>query len=84
MPAQESMLQSLESDPPDDNNLNLSYTGREYQTSNTVVQDQKKEGILSFFQNLNYNEREVEPTTNTTQANQSTSMSPGSGTTGAY
>ena len=54
MATSESTLQSFESDPSIGTNLNFAYTNRTYQTSNIVTQDQRKEGILSFFENINY------------------------------
>ena len=35
--------------------INLSHAKREYQSSIVIEQDPKKEGILSFFENINYN-----------------------------
>ncbi len=47
---------SFEMNPGDaSSGLNLSYTEREYQSSIVIEQDPRKEGILSFFENMNYN-----------------------------
>ena len=46
----------FEFDPSNlENNLNLAYTQRRNQVSIVVTQDPRKEGILSFFENTNYN-----------------------------
>ena len=38
-----------------ENNIDLGYTQRNNQVSIIVTQDPRKEGILSFFENTNYN-----------------------------
>lgn len=60
--------------------INISYTNRIYQCSNVIIQDPGKEGILSFFNNMNYNSLKE---TKQTETQQSTTPSSGQ-STGMY
>ena len=78
-------LESFEVDPSTGITLELAYTNRKYQTSNIIKQDERKEGILSFFQKLNYNETNDSPQeASTSDMPQSTPTSVGGGTMGGY
>ena len=84
-------FKSFEYTPPDSEmSIDLAYTTRENQVSIIITQDSKKEGILSFFENLNYNHI-VEQTTSSPQESttstssmQSTQSTRSSQPTGMY
>jgi hypothetical protein len=46
-----SILEQFEIDPSQGVEINISYSKREYQTSNIIFQDPGKDGILQFFNN---------------------------------
>jgi len=80
-----SILHNFHADPSQGVEIELSYTNRSYQTSNVVVQDPNKEGILRYFENINYNSINKMTQEETSQPSSTPSSTmPGGQSSGAY
>ena len=64
--------------------LGFSYTYRSYQVSNIVVQDPNKEGILRYFENINYNSINKTTQEKTSEPLSTPSSTSPGGSPGAY
>ena len=84
MAASNSVTPTFQIDITAETQVELSYTNRSYQVSNIIIQDPNKEGILRYFENINYNS--INKTTQETSQPSSTPSStmPGGQSSGTY
>ena len=85
MPNPDSTLQTYQTDPSAGVEMDFSYTYRTYQVSNIVIQDPNKEGILRYFENINYNSINKTTQEETSQPSSTPSSTmPGGQSSGTY